>query len=247
MTVDTALGKGLRILEALATAGGPIRLSQLATDAGLQKTSVHRILQALVVAGLATQEPGDDRYVATLKVWELGTAVVHSLPIKQAATPVLQELHRRTGETVSLTVLEGDDVLYLDKLLADRPIGFTTRVGSRVPAPLTVAGRAMLAYEEDPRAVVERVASRHPGAELDVRKVLAEIARGRDDGYVVGRGRAERGITGVGAAVPGPEGRASAGLTVSAPTARTDASRQDELVEAVLLAVAALGEAIGYG
>ncbi len=222
--MDSALGKGLRVLEALAAAGGPVRLSQLAIDTGLQKTSTHRILQALVADGFAVQEPGDDRYVATLKLWEMGTAVVHSLPIKQAATPVLQELHRRTGETVSLTVLEGDDVLYLDKLLADRPIGFTTRVGSRVPAPLTVAGRAMLAYEENPRAVVERVASQRVGERIDVRKVLAEIRRGRDDGYIVGRGRAERGITGIGAAVPGSRGRAAAGLTVSAPTERTDAS-----------------------
>ena len=45
MTVDSALGKGLRVLEALARAGGPVRLSQLATDLGLKKTSTHRILQ----------------------------------------------------------------------------------------------------------------------------------------------------------------------------------------------------------
>ena len=105
----------------------------------------------------------------------------------------------------------------------------------------------MLAYEDDPGAVVERVAARRAGEALDVRKVLAEIRQARDDGYVVGRGRPERGITGVGAAVPGPRGRAVAGLTVSAPTDRTDGARRDELVEAVLSAVAALGEAVGHG
>jgi DNA-binding IclR family transcriptional regulator len=244
--VDSALGKGLRVLEALARAGGPVRLSQLATDLGLQKTSTHRILQELVAAGHATKEADGDRYVATLRVWELGTAVAHALPVKQAATPVLWELHRRTGETVSLTVLDGDDVLYLDKILADRPIGFTTRVGSRVPAPLTVAGRAMLAYVDDPKAVIDRLEARD-GVSLDGRRVLAEIRRARSDGYVVGRGRPERGIVGIGAAVPGRGGRAVAGLTISAASAETDAARQEELVSAVLLAAATLGEAVGQG
>lgn len=245
--MDTALGKGLRVFEAIAVAGGPVRLSHLATELGFQKTSVHRILQELVAAGFVGKEPSGDRYVATLKVWELGTAIANALPVKQAATPVLRQLHRRTGETVSLTVLDGDDVLYLDKILADRAIGFTTRVGSRVPAVFTVAGRAMLAYEDDPSGVLERAAARRGGDRVDVRRALAEIRRARECGYVVGIGRPERGITGIGAAVPGRDGRAAAGLTVSAPTARTDESRRAELIEEVLLAAAALGEAIGNG
>jgi DNA-binding IclR family transcriptional regulator len=241
--VDTALGKGLRILEALAAAGRPVRLSHLAAELGLQKTSVHRILQLLVARGFVAQEPTSDLYYPTLKVWELGVAVANALPLKQAATPVLQELHRRTRETVSLTVLDGDDVLYLDKLIADRPTGFTTKVGSRVAAPLTVAGRAMLAWEPDARAVVERVAARRPDG-LDVERVLDEIGRARTAGYVVGRGRPERGITGIATAVPGRDGRAAAGLTVSAPTSRTDAARRDELLDAVLHAASVLGEAL---
>ena len=244
--MDTALGKGLRVLETMARVGQPVRLSDLAAELGLQKSSAHRVLQALVAAGFAAREEGGDRYVSTLKVWELGMAVVHATPVKQAAMPVLQELHRRTGETVSLTVLDGDDVLYLEKILAERPIGFTTRVGSRVPAPLTVAGRAMLAYEDDAEGVVTRVAARRGGERIDVARVLAEIRRARDTGYVIGRGRPERGITGIGAAVPGARGRAAAGLTVSAPTARTDPSRQRDLVESILLATSALGEAIGH-
>jgi DNA-binding IclR family transcriptional regulator len=241
----SALGKGLRVLEALAASGRPRRLSELAVELGMHKTSVHRILWTLIGAGLVRQDPGSGLYVPTLKLWELGTAVVNEMPVKQAATPVLLELQRRTGETVSLTVLDGDDVVYLDKIIAPRPAGFTTRVGSRVPAPRTVAGRAMLAYEENPRELVERVAARWGGGAEDVERVLADIARAQRDGYLVGTGRPERGITGIAAAVPGPRGRAAAGLTVSALTSRTSAARQGEIVDALLRAVAALGDAVG--
>src|SRR3954464_1620252 len=106
--METALGKGLRVLEMLSTAGGPARLSHLAAELDLQKSSVHRVLRMLVEAGYVTQDPDTDLYRATLKVWELGSAVVNALPIKQAATTVLHELHRRTGETVSLSILDGD-------------------------------------------------------------------------------------------------------------------------------------------
>lgn len=243
--MDTALGKGLRVLEALAASAAPVRLSRLADELGMQKSSAHRVLRALVDEGYAAQEPTSGLYVATLKVWELGIAVVSALPVKRAATTTLQELHRATGETVSLTVLEGDDVLYLDKIVAPRPIGFTTRIGSRVPAPLTVAGKAMLSYEPDARDVVERVASRLGGEVVDVEKVLADVERARREGVLVGRGRAERGIVGIAAAVPGPDGRAVAGLTVSAPVQDLDDTRQAQVVDALLVAAASLGEAIG--
>ncbi len=243
--MDSALGKGLRVLESLSTADGPVRLSHLSSELGMQKSSVHRVLRVLIDAGFVRQDPATDLYSATLKVWELGSAVVAALPIKQAATTVLQELHRRTGETVSLSVLDGDDVLYLDKIVSPRPMGFSTRVGSRVPAPLTVAGRAMLAFEDDPRALIERVARRVGRGAVHTGKAMADIRQVQEDGYLVGVGRSERGIVGIAAAVPGPGGRAAAGLTVSAPAKRLGKRQEREIIDALLVAAAGLGEAIG--
>ncbi|MBK5224272.1 MAG: IclR family transcriptional regulator [Acidimicrobiia bacterium] len=243
---ESALEKGMRVLEALVRADGPVRLSHLAAELDLQKSLVHRVLRSFVDRGYVAKDPATDLYVATLKVWELGQAVVGTLPIKQAATTVLQELHRRTGETVSLSILDGDDVLYLDKIISPRPMGFTTRVGSRLPAPLTVGGRAMLAYEDDPKAVITRVAERLGPKVIDVDKALDDVRRSRDDGYLVGTGRTERGIVGIAAAIPGPGGRAAAGLTVSAPAKRLDGDREHAIIDALLIAAAGLADAIGH-
>lgn len=243
--MDSALGKGLRVLEALVAADGPSRVSHLAAKLEMQKSSLHRVLQTLVEFGFVSQDPETALYSPTLKVWELGSAVVSRLPVKQAAAPLLQELHRATGETVSLSVRDGDDVLYLDKIMSPRPMGFTTRIGSRVPAPMTAAGRAMLAYEPDARSVVERVAARVDGGAIDVDKVLSELEKARRVGYVVGRGRVDRGVVGIATAVLGHRGSALAGLTVSTPSQRLDRARQQEIVEALLGAASRLGEAIG--
>jgi DNA-binding IclR family transcriptional regulator len=243
--MDTALGKGLRVLEAVASAGGPVRLSHLAAQLELQKSSVHRVLQTLIDAGFVTRDPATELYVATLKLWELGSAVVSALPIKRQAAPVLLELHHRTRETVSLSILDGDDVLYLDKIVSPRPMGFTTRVGSRVAAPMTAGGRAMLAFEPDAEAIVSRVAERLGKRVLDPAKAMTDVRRARRDGYVVGVGRAERGVVGIAAAVPGPDGRAAAGITVSAPVKRVTDARRQEIIDAVLVAATVLAEAIG--
>lgn len=245
--VDSALGKGLRVLVALAAAPAPVRLSRLAEDLGMQKSSLHRVLQTLVEMGFASQDPATAQYAPTLKLWELGSAVVSELPIKRAASTVLPELHQVTGETVSLSVRDGDDVLYLEKLTSPRPIGFTTRVGSRVPAPLTVAGRVMLSSDPEAAEVVDRVAARVGPDVLDVERALADIRRAGRDGYLVGRGRADRGLVGIATAVFGPGGGAVAGLTVSTPARRFDRGRQTAIVEALLVAAARLGDALGGG
>lgn len=132
-----AVARSFQLLEALARARGGARLSDLAAETGLQKSTAHRILSTLCGLGDAEQDPGS-RYRASLEAWELGRGVVAELPIRRTAVGFLQSLHRTTGETVSLTILSGDDVVYLEKLVAARPVGFLTRVGSRAPAVLSV-------------------------------------------------------------------------------------------------------------
>ena len=78
--MDTALGKGLRVLEKLCRVDGPVRLSHLAAQLDLQKSSVHRVLRMLMAEGYVAQDPDTELYRPTLKVWELGSAVVGGLP-----------------------------------------------------------------------------------------------------------------------------------------------------------------------
>lgn len=244
--IDTALGKGLRVLEALARADGPVRISHLAADLQMQKSSLHRVLQTLAELGFVSQDPDTTQYAATLKLWELGSTVAGAVPVKLAAATILPELHHTTGETVSLSVRDGDDVLYLEKITSPRPMGFTTRVGSRVPAPMTAAGRVMLAYAPDDEAVavIERVAARVGDGVLDVDRARADLRKARRDGYLVGRGRTDRGIVGIATAVRRSTGEPVAGVTVSTPAQRLDRDRQDAIVEALLVAAARIGEAI---
>jgi DNA-binding IclR family transcriptional regulator len=242
--VQSATAKSFHLLEAIARGKGPSRLSAVAADLGLSKSTVHRLLAELIDLGYVEQVPATGLYRPTLRTWELGTAVVADLPIKQVASTALQSLHQRTGETVSLTVRSGDDIVYLDKIISPRPIRFTTRVGSRVCAPLTASGKAMLALAHDGPEVVERVAARADIVPpLDVERVLKELVEARRRGYALSRSRP--GVVAVAAAVVDRDDEPAAALSVSAPTERTGRAQRADIVEAVLMTATTLAESLG--
>jgi DNA-binding IclR family transcriptional regulator len=242
--MSSAVAKSFQVLEALS-ARGPVRLSTLATELEMGKSTVHRVLGELIELGYVDQEPDSGRYRPTLRTWELGTSVVADLPVKQIAGPAIQELHASTGETVSLVVRSGDDALYLDKLVAPRPMRFTTRIGSRVPLPLPAGGKALLAFAADRDDVVRRVAARPELATiLDVDAVLRELASARRRGYAIASSRA-RGVTSLAAAVLDRDERPAAALAVSAPSERLTKNRRDEVAGAVVSTATRLSESLG--
>jgi DNA-binding IclR family transcriptional regulator len=236
---DGAVAKALKVLEHLARTGRPQRMSAIAVALDLQKSTVHRILSTLVTSGYVEQRQDTACYVASLKLWELGSGVLHEHPIKRAATGFLQELHRATGESVSLTILSGDDVLYLDKLLSPRAIKFSTRVGSRVPAALTAGGQAMLAHLPDAPARVKRTAAalKRPHR-IDVDAYLSELQTVRSRGYSIAT--AIEGVIGMGAPLMSHDGQPVAALSVSAPKERMSVTKQKLIVQRLLNACASM-------
>jgi IclR family transcriptional regulator, KDG regulon repressor len=242
--VSSAVAKAVRVLEALSLARGPVRLSALAADLGLQKSTLHRVLTELAELGYVEQEGDSGRYRPTLRTWELGTAVVADLPVKQVAGPALHDLHARTGETVSLVVRSGDDALYLDKIVSPRPMRFTTRVGSRVPLPLPAGGKALLAHADDAAAVVARTADRlPPGTPFDGDAALRAVDLARRRGYAVSSAR--RDVTSIAAPVLDRGLSPVAALSVSAPSDRLPRAEREAVITDVVATATRLGESLG--
>ncbi len=84
-----------------------------------------------------------------MRLVELGSLAVHQDRLHRAAIPLLHELHRATGLVVHLAVLDGTDVVYLEKIGDRMAAAIPTRVGGRQPAHCTAVGKAILAYSAD--------------------------------------------------------------------------------------------------
>ena len=125
---------------------GRLTLAQLVRRTGLPRSSVHRMLDRLVQLRWLRRSGND--YELGMRLIELGSLAVHQDRLVSAAAPALHELHRATGLIVHLAVLDGSDVLYLDKVGGVAATTLPSRVGGRQPAHCTAIGKALLARAE---------------------------------------------------------------------------------------------------
>ena len=129
--MDTTFVKGLQVMEALARNPQLCGVSDLARHLGMTKSNVHRLLQTLVACGYVRNMEQSGKYELTLKVWELGAAVLGRLDVKSIASEYMEQLGQLSGETVHLSVLDGVEVVYIDKVDSPHPVRAYSHVGGR--------------------------------------------------------------------------------------------------------------------
>lgn len=246
--MSTTIRKALSLLELLSEREEPRSVSELARDLGWQKSNVHFILSSLCANGYVEQDPNTKRYFPTLKLWELGNRVLGRLDLRRVASPFLASLAETTGETVSLAILDHDEVLYLHKVDSPKPVRAYTPEGRRAPAYCTSTGKVMLAYQPD--EVIARVAAhieRHTSRTLTtLRELKLELQRIRELGYSMNRGEWRDSVRGV--AVPILDGtqKVVAAIGVFGPAERLPTRSLNRLAARVQKTGDAISSALGY-
>lgn len=143
----------VRVLEAMALAGGPMRVSDLARDLAEPKGRVHRHLVTLRQAGLVAQEETTERYHLTWRMYQIGQAAGEQFDLKRVAEPAMHRLRDAVGQSVLLAVPTGGDPLVVHSLEAPNKVSITVQPGNRPAAHCSAQGRIMLAFgPEDLRA-----------------------------------------------------------------------------------------------
>lgn len=246
--MDKTLAKGLGVLETLARDEHPMAVSEVARACSLTRSNAHRVLATLAELGYVEQEPASRRYALTLKLWSMGASLIARLDIKSVAVPYLRELNEVTGETTHLSVRDGHEIMYLDKLEARHAVRTFTRVGGKAPAFCVATGKAMLAFQD--AAVIEQACEAATSFTArtitDPVAIREELQRIRERGYAVNRGEWRGGAFGLAVPVRDAEGRVSAAIGISAPSDRLPDSRIEELVPVVIRLGADMSRALGY-
>ncbi|MGW1547946.1 IclR family transcriptional regulator [Streptomyces sp. NPDC002346] len=147
------LEKAAKVLSAFQGAQPRLTLTEVVQRSGLPRSSAHRILDQLVQLRWLEREGRD--YRLGMSMLELGALASHHNRLRRAALPHLHALHETTGHLVHLTVLDGAEVVYLERIGGSDDSGVPSRVGGRQPAYCTAAGKAILAFSDG--ALVEQV------------------------------------------------------------------------------------------
>ena len=122
-----------------------LRVSEVADHLNVARSTAHRLLGMLVHRQFAVQDPATKAYRPGPRLVEIGLAAVGALDVRARMRPYLTEIAAATGETVSLLVLEGDAVHFIDSIESQRTVRVGSRMDARMPAHATSAGKAMLA------------------------------------------------------------------------------------------------------
>lgn len=197
----SAADKTLVVLEALAD---HTSVADIAKSTALPKPTVHRILQTLVRHGFARTD-GHGEYVGGPRILSLAGRFLQRLDVAERVRPILRDLQERTGWTVHLALLSGDEAVYVAKLEGAKPYTLASRVGMSLRLHCTSIGKAILATmpDDEVRALVARAGlpARTEHTITDADALVTELADVRARGYAEDHEENETGVRAVGAAV----------------------------------------------
>lgn len=138
--------RAVRVLEVFDARDTELSLIHLTQRSGYPKSTTYRLVSDLVEAGLL--ERGKYGYRLGQKLFEMGHLVPLNRQFRDAALPFVQDLHDATGMTVNLAVLDGSEIVYVEKLVQRSTSVPHTRAGGRLPAHCTGLGKAIMAFSE---------------------------------------------------------------------------------------------------
>jgi len=202
-----------------------LRVAEAAELLGVARSTAHRLLAALRRRGFVLQDRPNGAYRPGPALYEIGLAAVSRIDIRRVARPVLEQIREETQETVSLALLEGTTVRFLDCAESPRSVRVGNRTGVVRPAHASAVGKAILAGLPD--AELDR---RYPDGTLppaataaalaDVTGLRAELATIRAQGYALNWEESADGVCAVAVALRDTVGQPLAGLGVAAPSSR---------------------------
>ncbi|MFD5868168.1 IclR family transcriptional regulator C-terminal domain-containing protein [Corynebacterium sp. NPDC060344] len=241
-----SLARGLSVIRAFGAERPRQTLAQVADATGLARATTRRFLHTLVDLGYAGTDGSE--FWLTPRILELGYSYLSSLSLPDIAQPRLEQLSARVGESSSMSVLDGSDIVYVSRVPVRRIMTVSITLGTRFPAYATSMGRVLLADLPDAEldayfatTDVERLAPRSLGTEKELRRELKQV---RSQGWALVDQELEPGLRSLAAPIRGTDGRTVAAINVSTQTAahELDALLRDFLPAVLDTAAAIAGD-----
>jgi len=233
-----------RLFDAIVSNPNYSPLKVLSAETGLHPSTAFRILHSLLDHGLVERDEAGN-YRIGHKILHLSRHVSGGRALEEAAQPVMIWLRDTLGESINLSVRQGDKVVYIGRVLSRRMMRVEQVIGSHAPLHVTAVGKLMLA-EEPPEACYEYAQrSGLPALTANTltsaEALLAAVQQAARDGYAFDDAEAEEGVGCIGVAIRDQSGAMIAGLSLSAPIER----RQDAWVATMVEAAARISAQLG--
>lgn len=246
-----AMGKAFSILETLTGNDQPLSMAELARETGMTKPTAHRIISVLAELGFVERDHGKRGYVEGARLIQFALDTLKATAPRNMRHTVLRSLSEETGETCNFGILAGAEVIYLDRVEADKPLGLRFEPGSMVPAHCSAIGKLLLALEAPDRS--ETLLRAMPltrytkNTVTSVAALMEELEKCRNDEIGIDNEESIQGVVCVAVPVRASDGNIVGGLAMSAPEARIPLDDALNLIPQLRRASAKLGKTFAQG
>jgi IclR family acetate operon transcriptional repressor len=243
-----SVANAARVLKAFTPTDREWGVTDLARRLDIAKSTAHRLLATLTDEGLLEQDGATGRYHLGLAIFDLAAAA-QSVDLHEAVLSPMTELRNRTGETVQVAVLDGREVVYVERLDSPNTLRLFLEVGRRNSAHSTGCGKALLAFlppdQLDRLLRNWKLTAKTPHTITDVAVLRRDLAEARRRGYAVNRRESESGVISVAAPIRDVAGRCVAAISVAGPAERLE-QHEFRLAQATIEAGALTSRRLGY-
>jgi DNA-binding IclR family transcriptional regulator len=243
-----SVANAARVLKAFSAIEREWGVSEMARRLDIAKSTAHRLLATLTDEGLLEQDAGTGRYRLGLAVFDLAAAV-QSADLHEAVLSPMTSLRNRTGETVQVAVLDGREVVYVERLDSPNTLRLFIGVGRRNWAHCCGCGKVLLAFSPSDR--VDRLLDgwalpqRTPQTITSLPALRRDLDETRRRGYSMNRHESEVGVVSVAAPIRDATGQTIAAISVAGPSDRLD-QHLLELSQATMEGAATISRRLGY-
>lgn len=245
-----AVDRSLRILELFSEHHSEYKLTEISQALNLHKSTVHGLLRTLAHRGYISQNVENGKYRLGLKLVERGNLALNSLDLRKIANPHLKEIAQKIGDTVHLVILDGSEVVYIDKVEGEKSILQYSRIGKRAPLYCTAVGKVLSSGKTI--SEVEELAKTQPfimhteNTISNEEDFIKEVESVKKQGFALDNEELEIGLRCIAVPIFDHNGHVVASISISGSASRIKKESEKEIINLLKEKAAIISKELGY-
>jgi IclR family acetate operon transcriptional repressor len=244
-----SVDKALMVVELLMRTGEAMTAREIALQTGINRTTGHRLLNALMHRGWIEKEPNSAAYRVSLRFLVLSNLSYQQRNVLSEMRPTLERLSTLSRETVHVGVLDGFSLIHVDKVDSPERVGVSSKIGTRTIAHVASLGKAILAASS--KDVIDAYVSHAarlppPDGLTDPAWLLDDIRQTRLRGYSIDDEEDSVGVRCIGAAIIAGNGEPVFAISITGPAGRFTMERARQCAPALMEATGLLSRDFGW-
>ncbi|HOT21187.1 MAG TPA: IclR family transcriptional regulator [Sedimentibacter sp.] len=244
-----SIDRAVAILDCFSEEKKELKLSEISERLGLNKSTVHGIISTLKYHGFISQDEETQKYKLGIRFVQFGDLVINSMNIRNAAVPVIDAVCEKIEETVHVAMLDGLDVVWIEKRECTKSIKTSTKIGARLPAYTTADGKIIICYQNKDKIknyLPKRIPQYTNNTITNKGEFIKKLEEMKKNGYAIDNEEYVEGLKCVAAPIFDHDGKVRFSLSTTGPAFRMNEERIKELIVIIKEAANEISHRIGY-